>query len=289
MRRVIDLLRYKIILIMLLILLVLYGCGAQEDSAKDNHVNEQIDVYEQFSNQFGQEAVVAQGADIRNIVKEYVKEQEQKAEYKSIGAKLEKIDYSIERCNLSRKETDFSGDIIISFTIRYNWYKLDKHFIIVYILDDKNKLNSVFVEMHNFLSFDLHEVLGDNTEQIFLTFDDSGNGYTLEPIKVLMYNPNTKSMNIIFDEVLSGYSFLPYKKVQDFDFYSISFQNKYSLIPSTTGKGLDIEFISEIFEKKEKVLRSGATRFAFDGQMYSPIGDYYDYKGIAKQIYDEKQ
>ncbi|MDR1101580.1 MAG: hypothetical protein LBL34_04430 [Clostridiales bacterium] len=220
------------------------------------------------------------GINIREIINEYVS---------SANSDVTDMKYSVIYCNLSREDLAYNNDILLMITAEHQWG--NRMLLYAFVCEDGRyggQYKKVFGEQHNYIRYQTIDVNGDYRQELLIHTDDSGNMHTLMPIKALMYDDENKAMTVIFDEILAAYAYLPRKTIGDDNYYTISFDNDYSFIPSAN-KGFDIEFTSEIFERENEILQRGQTRFTFNGKKYVPVGEYYDYKAIAQKIYDEKQ
>lgn len=259
-------------------ILLFTGCSKydsnQQTYSEEDEIVEQVvtsEAYNNFLLEFEKENT---GIDIKPVFDAFI---ENKVE-------ITEINYEIKKCNLSRYDVLYQDDIIINIDVKYDWYKLNTIITHVCIKDENNSLQPVFSEAHRFANYELIDVLNNGKNQFLFTTDDSGNHQTFMPIKILSFDTNSQKMEIIFDEILCAYAYLPIKMNTDDEFYTISFDNKYEFVPNKNGKS-DILFTSEIFEREDEVLLRGESRFVFDGEKFV-TNNYYDYRQIAKQLYD---
>lgn len=261
--------KYKVIFLLLLFLVLTPAW--QSEKADDAQL---IRVYDDFLNRIRQEKLPAE------IEKRVVENLERSTVFEP-----ETIDYSIQKTNLfSREENDII--LQVNHSYKYKWQGINKNQFYVFQRQANDTYTEKRYEEHKWMEYEIAELTGDGKVELILITNDSGNGYTYEPVQIL--SCHSGEIAVIFEEILCAYGYLPFKQVQGNHFYKISFDNDYEFVPNRNGTK-DILFSSKIFEREDEIMLEGQTRFVFQQTNYLPDGEYFDYRKTAETIYKEKE
>ncbi len=186
---------------------------------------------------------------------------------------IKTVEYEITECNFISKE-----DILVKIDVCYipEFIDCDRTIICAYVRSE-NKMIKIFEEYHKYAQCRPVNILGNSKNQLEIISDDSGNGRTLENIRIFSYREDSESFDCVFDEILCAYNY-PSAELE-----YISFENEYSFKMSADGKTQDIEFSSKIYKEENKILKKGKTKFTYNGKKYVAEKGF-DYKDEAKRL-----
>ena len=228
--------------------------------------------YKEFLLEFEKEGLKQYGIDAEQILAEYLED----------ITDITEIEYEVKKCNLTGNG---EKDLLLKFWIQHEWYKQDEFVLCVYTLDNNNRYRNILFENHRFINYEVVEILGNGRQQLILYSDDTGNSHTKVDMKILEFYRNG-FYTTIFDEIAGADAAFPFKDVEEEHFYSVSYHNKHEFVDGT-GNAKDIIFSSEIFEHEGEILKTGSSRFVYNGSKYV-TNEYYDYYAEAKEIYENK-
>ena len=275
--------------LVILVILCLFSCHLYKDDVvektipepvaesivpEDYEPPEEVDGeknYNEFLLEFEKEGLKQYGIDVEQIL----------AEYLNNITDITEVEYEVKKCNLTGNG---DSDLCLYFSINHEWYKQNVDILCVYAFDN-NRYSSILFENHRFINYEMVEILGNGRQQLILYSDDTGNSHTRVDMKILTFYGNG-FYNTIFDEIAGADAAFPFKDVEGEYFYSVSYHNKHEFVDGT-GNAKDIIFSSEIFEQEGEILKTGSSRFVYNGSKYV-TNEYYDYYAEAKEIYENK-
>lgn|GEM_PF-1402543 len=280
--------RKLIISIMGLLALTLSGCinqSTDSSTQSPDKTDAQSSAYEAFVQKIQSENLSEYGIDIVSMLGEHFY-QDDGASYLTT-ATITDIDYTLEKCNFSKKGDPSLNDMIIKIdAAKQGPYHADSayiHVIFAFSLNEDGQFDTVLDETIigiGSINCEVMDVTGDGKDEIILIKRTGRQAGVQELINILSWRPEQRNMAVIFNEKLFFYPIHPY-----------SCQNSYQFVPTQSG-GYDIILYSMIYYMQDDILESGSTRFVFDGNEYVVNGKHYDYQArgeaIAKDILSSK-
>lgn len=282
------------IVLAILVALCLLSCRLYKDDIVENPITEKAEPvkeemgteeykppekvdgeknYKNFLLEFEKEGLRQYGIDAEQILADYLND----------ITDITDVKYEVKKCNLTGNG---DKDLYLFFSINHEWYKQNEDILCAYTLDSYSQYRNILFENHRFINYEIVEILGNGRQQLILFTDDTGNNHSRVDMKILAFYRNG-NYNVVFDEVACAYAAFPFKDVKGEQLYSISYDNKYEFV-SGSGNAKDIVFTSEIYEDEGEILKTGSSRFVYNGSKYV-ANPYYDYHSIAKEIYDNKK
>lgn len=263
------------LIIMGLSALILTGCVSQltDKSAQlPDETGAQSSPYEVFVQEIQSNNLAEYGIDIVSMLNEHFRAPDE----------LTQIKYSLEKCNLSKKDAPSPDDMIVRIDAGKqgpdNTSSYYTTVIFVFVLNDNGQLDTVFNEdVASGARYEVMDVTGDGRDEIILKKTVGRQTGVQELINILTWRPEQNKMWLIFDERLFYYPVHPY-----------SCRNSYQLVPVRSG-GYDIILRSMIYYREDDIFEAGYTRFAFNGNNYEVSGKYYDYQARGEVIGTDMQ
>ena len=266
------------------LILTLNGCvnNAADSTAQPGHEigTPQAGVYEAFVRKIQSENLDEYGVDLDSMLREHLSAPEI-APYLSTND-ITKIDYILERCNFSQKDTLSYDDMIIRIDTGKRGPDNASSFymtvVFAFVLNGNGQLDIVLDETVTGISaasYEVMDVTGDGRDEIILKRvlgRQTGSQYL---ITILSWRAEQNIMASIFDEKLFCYPVHPY-----------TCQNRYQFVPAQAG-GYDIIFYSMFYYMQDNIFETGSTRFVYDGNQYVVNGTYYDYQTRGEAIAED--
>lgn len=216
------------------------------------------------------------------------------------------LNCSIIPCNFSKSDINYNHDAFVVINVTKSWWKQNCVIYAMFVYDEnekygdeeweRGKYKSVYEVRHRSPSYRLLDVTGDIKQELIITYDDSGNGYTDECMEVLQLS-DSDVVNTIFSEKLfyNANSFNRHKTTKDGnEYFCIVNYNQYEFATSDK-KGYDIKIKSLIFDDETDnydptaiPIAQGQTIYKYNDGKYA-TDKYYDYNAVAQDLYDAKE
>ena len=190
---------------------------------------------------------------------------------------ISRIDYTLEKCNFSKKNVPSYDDMIIKIHVgkdgearAFSFYMT---VIFAFVLNGNGQFDTVLNERFESAGYEIMDVTGDGRDEIVLIKDrDRYHQF----INILSFDEEN-TMMVVFDEMLSGYILHPY-----------TCHNRYQFVPAQAG-GYDIIFYTMLYYTQDNIFETGSTRFVYNRNKYVVKGTYYDYQARGEAIVENVQ
>jgi len=278
-----------------------------QESGQNSSIEQEVNWYDKFNQKGDLYAsnigiLAESGIDILSIVEKHC----------NTGGSFDdmwdivSMNYSVVPCNFSKNNINYNDDVFLEITITKSWWKQNCIIYAIFVYDEnekygaeeweRGKYKNVYEVRHRSPSYRLLDITGDIKQELIITYDDSGNGYTDTCIKMLNLS-DLGVVNRIFEEKLhyNANSFNKDKTTKDGNEYFNVFYNNQCEFIASDEKGYDIKFKSLIFDDKAEYYISNAKPIAQGQAIYKYNGvkyvtdNYYDYNAVAQKLYDEKE
>ena len=188
------------------------------------------------------------------------------------------MNYSVIPCNFSKSDINYNDDAFVVIDINKTKWQQNCVIYCAFVRDEDDKYVSVYDVRYHAPSYRLLDLTGDFIQELIITHDDGGNGYTEEYLDILQINNTTA--NMIFSQLM-------FFNGQPYSSFDVHWESEYEFVPYAK-KGYDILVKTKVLRSETQLIEHGSSLYKYDGTKYS-ANNYYDCKAAAQKVCDSAQ